>query len=90
MGVIVISKVFIAFLAIGNGWIGAEWHISYTVAQRFESSIILSVVLLLNSNQQNHTWNVWFLRRYLNENHPVNRLVCFPGMARRSMRVCHD
>ncbi|CAG8978768.1 hypothetical protein HYALB_00012500 [Hymenoscyphus albidus] len=34
MGVGLVSKVFIALLAIGNGWLGAEWHVGFTVAQR--------------------------------------------------------
>lgn len=34
IGVGLVSKVFIALLAIGNGWLGAEWHVGFTVAQR--------------------------------------------------------
>lgn len=34
MGIIVISRFLMAFLALGNGWIGGEWHIGFTVAQR--------------------------------------------------------
>ncbi|KIX05404.1 uncharacterized protein Z518_06276 [Rhinocladiella mackenziei CBS 650.93] len=34
IGVMIIARVVIAFLVIGNGWMGGEWHIGFTVAQR--------------------------------------------------------
>ena len=35
MGVIVIARVLITLVTIGNGWVGPRWHIGYTVSQRF-------------------------------------------------------
>lgn len=43
MGVVVLPKVFIGLLGIGNGWIGAGWHICYTVAQRFKFIITVDI-----------------------------------------------
>lgn len=33
-GVVVLSRVVMIALSLGNGWIGGEWHIGYCVAQR--------------------------------------------------------
>ncbi|CAG9983453.1 unnamed protein product, partial [Clonostachys byssicola] len=34
IGVMFVSKVLMTLLVIGNGWMGAEWHIGFTVSQR--------------------------------------------------------
>lgn len=35
MGVMIIARVLISSFVIANGWLGAEWHIGFTVAQRY-------------------------------------------------------
>ncbi|TDZ37356.1 Thiamine transporter [Colletotrichum spinosum] len=34
MGLMILARVLICLLVIGNGWMGAEWHIGFTVSQR--------------------------------------------------------
>lgn len=34
MGAIIIAKVLLTILSLAQGWIGAEWHIGYTISQR--------------------------------------------------------
>ena len=34
VGVMIIARVLISSFVIANGWLGAEWHIGFTVAQR--------------------------------------------------------
>jgi NCS1 family nucleobase:cation symporter-1 len=37
VGIMIIARVIMAVLVIGNGWMGAEWHVGFTVSQRFVS-----------------------------------------------------
>lgn len=66
MGIIVISRVFMAFLALGNGWIGGEWHIGFTVAQRFLSPIVDQLHcrdIMSDKSSQNDARHPGILRR---------------------------
>ena len=38
IGVGLVAKFFMVVLALSNGWLGAEWHVGFTVAQRFVSA----------------------------------------------------
>jgi hypothetical protein len=43
-----VSKVLMTLLVIGNGWMGAEWHIGFTVSQRFVAASRLEELLFFN------------------------------------------
>jgi NCS1 family nucleobase:cation symporter-1 len=33
--VIIVAKFLLALLALSQGWLGGEWHVGYTVSQRY-------------------------------------------------------
>ncbi|KAL3424363.1 NCS1 nucleoside transporter [Phlyctema vagabunda] len=47
MGVMIIARVLMSLLIIGNGWLGAEWHIGFTVSQRIVLGIYGSYIGML-------------------------------------------
>jgi NCS1 family nucleobase:cation symporter-1 len=34
IGVMILSRILIILLVVGNGWMGGEWHIGFSVSQR--------------------------------------------------------
>lgn len=42
VGVMIVARVLIVAFIMSNGWMGGEWHIGFTVAQRYEKTYSLS------------------------------------------------
>lgn len=40
VGVMIVARVLIVAFIMANGWMGGEWHIGFTIAQRFENTIL--------------------------------------------------
>ncbi|RVX68775.1 hypothetical protein B0A52_07661 [Exophiala mesophila] len=47
VGVMIIARVLISSFVIANGWLGAEWHIGFTVAQRIIFGVYGSYIGIL-------------------------------------------
>lgn len=40
VGVMIIARVLIVAFVVANGWMGGEWHIGFTIAQRYVNTVL--------------------------------------------------
>jgi hypothetical protein len=86
VGVMIIARVLIFFLVTANGWMGSEWHIGFTVSQRFVGCV--RGARGHTESKQNHSRRLRLLYWHAYTHPSVDYLVRVSGLARRTLCVC--
>lgn len=83
----IIARLLMALLIIGNGWLGAEWHIGFTVSQRFAFPPLMHANPTRLTCFKDDLGYERRLHRPGTQNRTIDCLVWIAGLARWALRL---